>query len=97
MLVLQQQKRTHSSDPRDLPQKPIALRLGASRRDLKSAASSAQEADRNRKPALESIVPCFQPSLQALATFPTGEGFTRRAAELTGYDASPAGKIRLFT
>ncbi|MBA3448723.1 MAG: helix-turn-helix transcriptional regulator [Pseudaminobacter sp.] len=39
----------------------------------------------------------FQPSLQALVIFLAGEGFAARAAELTGYDASPAGKIRLFT
>jgi putative molybdopterin biosynthesis protein len=39
----------------------------------------------------------FQPPLQALVRFLAGESFARRAAELTGYDASPAGTIRLFT
>ena len=36
----------------------------------------------------------FQPPLQALAGFLAKEGADRRAAELTGYDMAPAGKIR---
>lgn len=39
----------------------------------------------------------FQPSLQALITFLARGGAASRAAELTGYDASPAGTIRFFT
>lgn len=39
----------------------------------------------------------FQPSLQALIMFLGGESFSARAVELTGYDASPAGRIRFFT
>ena len=38
----------------------------------------------------------FQPPLQALIGFLAGEGFIARAAELTGYDTSPAGQIRFF-
>jgi excisionase family DNA binding protein len=38
----------------------------------------------------------FQPSLQALMRFLAEDSFARRAAELTGYDASPAGQIRFF-
>jgi putative molybdopterin biosynthesis protein len=38
----------------------------------------------------------FQPPLQSLIRFLAGEGFTARAAELTGYDTSPAGQIRFF-
>ncbi|MFC6491037.1 substrate-binding domain-containing protein, partial [Nitratireductor sp. GCM10026969] len=39
----------------------------------------------------------FQPSLQALITFLAQGGLGGRAAELTGYDATPAGKIRFYT
>lgn len=39
----------------------------------------------------------FLPPLQALITFLAQGGAGRRAAELTGYDASPAGKIRFYT
>jgi excisionase family DNA binding protein len=38
----------------------------------------------------------FQPSMQALVRFLAEDGFARRAAELPGYDASPAGQIRFF-
>ena len=38
----------------------------------------------------------FQPSIQALLRFLGQQGFGTRAAELTGYDASPAGQIRFF-
>lgn len=38
----------------------------------------------------------FQPSFQALLGFLTRTDFNDRAAELTGYDVSPAGKIRFF-
>jgi putative molybdopterin biosynthesis protein len=38
----------------------------------------------------------FQPPLQALIAFLADESFSRRATELTGYDASLAGTIRLF-
>ncbi len=38
----------------------------------------------------------FQPPLQALTAFLTWEGVHGHAAELTGYDATPAGKIRFF-
>jgi hypothetical protein len=38
----------------------------------------------------------FQPSFQALLGFLTRADFSDRAAELTGYDVSPAGKIRFF-
>lgn len=38
----------------------------------------------------------FQPSIQALLRFLPQDGFARRAAELSGYDASPAGQIRFF-
>ena len=38
----------------------------------------------------------FQPSFQALLEFLPQQAFTDRAAELTGYDASPAGQIRFF-
>lgn len=38
----------------------------------------------------------FQPPLQALIRFLAEEGFIARAAELTGYDTSPAGQIRFF-
>jgi molybdate-binding protein len=36
----------------------------------------------------------FQPSVQALVRYLGQDGFNRRAAELTGYDTSPAGQIR---
>jgi molybdate-binding protein len=36
----------------------------------------------------------FQPPIQALAAFLASDGLARRAAELTGYDISPAGRIR---
>lgn len=36
----------------------------------------------------------FQPPFQALAAFLASDGPARRAAELTGYDVSPAGRIR---
>ena len=39
----------------------------------------------------------FQPSMQALVRYLKQDGFTRRAAELTGYDTSPAGQIRFFS
>lgn len=39
----------------------------------------------------------FQPSIQALVRFLGQDGFTRRAAELTGYDMSPAGQIRFVS
>jgi putative molybdopterin biosynthesis protein len=39
----------------------------------------------------------FQPSLQALVTFLAQGGLNGRSAELTGYDVSPAGKIRFYT
>jgi len=39
----------------------------------------------------------FQPPLQALITFLAQGGLNERAGELTGYDASPAGQIRLYT
>ena len=38
----------------------------------------------------------FQASMQALVRFLAAGDFPRRAAELTGYDASPAGHIRFF-
>ena len=38
----------------------------------------------------------FQPSVQALLRFLGEESFTKRAAELAGYDPSPAGQIRFF-
>jgi molybdate-binding protein len=38
----------------------------------------------------------FQPSFQALLEFLRQQAFADRAAELTGYDASPAGQIRFF-
>ncbi len=38
----------------------------------------------------------FQPSLQALVQFIRQKTFAERAAELTGYDPSPAGEIRFF-
>ncbi|MGB3540116.1 MAG: substrate-binding domain-containing protein, partial [Mesorhizobium sp.] len=38
----------------------------------------------------------FQPSFQALLEFLPQRAFADRAAELTGYDASPAGQIRFF-
>lgn len=38
----------------------------------------------------------FQPSFQALLEFLPQQAFADRAAELTGYDASPAGQIRFF-
>jgi len=38
----------------------------------------------------------FGPALQKLTLFLTGKRFAARAAELTGYDASPAGQIRFF-
>jgi putative molybdopterin biosynthesis protein len=38
----------------------------------------------------------FQPSIQALVRFLAQDSFARRAAELTGYDTSPAGQIRFF-
>ena len=38
----------------------------------------------------------FQPSIQALLRFVGEESFTKRAAELTGYDPGPAGQIRFF-
>ena len=38
----------------------------------------------------------FQPSFQALLKFLSQRAFADRAAELTGYDASQAGQIRLF-
>lgn len=38
----------------------------------------------------------FTPSVQALLRFLGGENFAGRAAELAGYDPSPAGKIRFF-
>ena len=38
----------------------------------------------------------FQPSIQALLRFLRQESFRGRVAELTGYDASPAGQIRFF-
>lgn len=38
----------------------------------------------------------FQPSFQALLEFLPQQAFADRAAELTGYDASPAGRIRFF-
>jgi excisionase family DNA binding protein len=39
----------------------------------------------------------FQPSIQALVRFLAQDSFARRAAELTGYDTSPAGQIRFFS
>lgn len=39
----------------------------------------------------------FSPSLQALITFLAQGGLNGRASELTGYDATPAGTIRLYT
>lgn len=39
----------------------------------------------------------FQPSLQTLITFLAQGGISGRAAELTGYDATQAGKIRFYT
>jgi excisionase family DNA binding protein len=39
----------------------------------------------------------FQPSVQALVRFLGQDGFNRRAAELTGYDTSPAGQIRFVS
>jgi excisionase family DNA binding protein len=36
----------------------------------------------------------FRPSIQALLAFISGGRFKQRAAEMTGYDASPAGHIR---
>ncbi len=39
----------------------------------------------------------FQPSVQALIGFLAQGGLNGRAAELTGYDATPAGKIRFYT
>lgn len=38
----------------------------------------------------------FQPSFQALIRFLSQEAFAGRAAELAGYDPSPAGQIRFF-
>ena len=38
----------------------------------------------------------FQPSIQALIRVMAQDSFARRAAELTGYDASPAGQVRFF-
>jgi putative molybdopterin biosynthesis protein len=38
----------------------------------------------------------FQPSIQALVRFLAEDSFARRAAELTGYDTSPAGQVRFF-
>jgi excisionase family DNA binding protein len=38
----------------------------------------------------------FQPSIQALLRFLPQESFALRAAELKGYDTSPAGQIRFF-
>jgi excisionase family DNA binding protein len=38
----------------------------------------------------------FQPSIQALFGFVAQDSFARRAAELTGYDTSPAGQVRFF-
>lgn len=38
----------------------------------------------------------FRPSIQALLRFLGEESFNRRAADLTGYDAGPAGQIRFF-
>ncbi len=38
----------------------------------------------------------FQPSFQALLGFLPQKAFTDRAVELTGYDTSPAGRIRFF-
>lgn len=38
----------------------------------------------------------FQPSIQALLRFLPQESFALRAAELSGYDTSPAGQIRFF-
>jgi excisionase family DNA binding protein len=39
----------------------------------------------------------FQPSMQALVRYLGQDGFNRRAAELTGYDTSPAGQIRFVS
>jgi excisionase family DNA binding protein len=39
----------------------------------------------------------FQPSIQALLRFLGQETFATRAAELAGYDTSPAGQIRFFS
>ncbi len=38
----------------------------------------------------------FEPSVQALLRFLGEESFAGRAAELAGYDPSPAGQIRFF-
>ena len=38
----------------------------------------------------------FQPSIQALIRLMAQDSFARRAAELTGYDTSPAGQVRFF-
>ena len=38
----------------------------------------------------------FQPSIQALLRFVGEESFSKRAAELAGYDPGPAGQIRFF-
>ncbi|MDQ2633793.1 MAG: helix-turn-helix transcriptional regulator [Pseudomonadota bacterium] len=38
----------------------------------------------------------FQPSIQTLLRFLREESFARRAAELAGYEPSPAGQIRFF-
>jgi molybdate-binding protein len=38
----------------------------------------------------------FQPSIQALIRLMAQDSFARRAAELTGYDTSPAGQDRFF-
>jgi molybdate-binding protein len=39
----------------------------------------------------------FQPPMQALVRYLGQDGFTRRAAELTGYDTGPAGQIRFVS
>ncbi len=39
----------------------------------------------------------FQPPMQALVRYLGQDGFTRRAAELTGYDTDPAGQIRFVS
>ncbi|RWK56254.1 helix-turn-helix transcriptional regulator [Mesorhizobium sp.] len=38
----------------------------------------------------------FQPSIQALIRLMAQDSFAQRAAELTGYDTSPAGQVRFF-